>query len=303
MAHATMEPMNCTASLTDARCEVWAPTQGQEMTQVVLSQALSLPRDKVRVNRTYSAAALDGGLWPILPSRPPCVKGDRPSGQSRLDSRRVVDFAFQPSFYRSDTMTVEEMSSVESLPQMSPVLARAMQRTLVPPITFENAHLEAYGRTIPRDTVGGDLVDLVASDRDVVAYVADVSGHGASAGMLMGMVKTAVRYGLMFGQHLPALLEGINGVLPAVKEPNMYATFAGLRLDGASEMEYIVAANMPLLHYRQSRKDVVRLSMEQFPLGLFPAANYSSGHVTCATGDLVAIFTDGLVETTDACEE
>jgi len=38
-----------------------------------------------------------------------------------------------------------------------------MQRTLVPPITFENAQLEAYGRTISCDAVGGDLVDLVTS--------------------------------------------------------------------------------------------------------------------------------------------
>jgi isoquinoline 1-oxidoreductase beta subunit len=53
MAHATMEPMNCTASVTASGCEVWAPTQGQEMTQNVLSQALGWPREKVLVNRTY----------------------------------------------------------------------------------------------------------------------------------------------------------------------------------------------------------------------------------------------------------
>jgi isoquinoline 1-oxidoreductase subunit beta len=54
MAHATMEPMNCTASVTDAGCDIWAPTQGQEMTQAVLSQVLGLPKEKVRVNRTYA---------------------------------------------------------------------------------------------------------------------------------------------------------------------------------------------------------------------------------------------------------
>ena len=83
----------------------------------------------------------------------------------------------------------------------------------------------------------------------------------------------------------------------------MYATFAGLRSNGSEELEYIVAGNMPVLHYRRSQNDVVRLAMEQFPLGLWPAANYSSGHVTCATGDVFAIFTDGLVETMDAWHE
>jgi serine phosphatase RsbU (regulator of sigma subunit) len=200
-------------------------------------------------------------------------------------------------------MTVREPNFVEHAPDMSVAFARVMQSTLVPPVAYRDARAEAYGRTVPHAAVGGDLVDLVTSASDVIAYVADVSGHGASAGVLMGMLKTAVRYGLMFGQHLPALLEGINRVLPSVKDPAMYATFAGLRLDEASEMEYIIAGNVPLLHYRQSRKDVVRRSMVQFPLGLFPAANYSSGRVNCQAGDLFAIFTDGLVETRDAREE
>jgi serine phosphatase RsbU (regulator of sigma subunit) len=151
--------------------------------------------------------------------------------------------------------------------------------------------------------IGGDLVDLVASDGDVVAYVADVSGHGVSAGMLMGMVKTAVRYGLKCGQNLPALLEGVNGVLPAVKESHMYATFAGLRLKNTGELEYITAGHMPLLHYRRDRRTVARLAMEQFPLGMFPAARYTSGRVSYGAGDLLAVFTDGLVETTDASED
>ena len=58
-------------------------------------------------------------------------------------------------------------------------------------------------RMIPKDDVGGDLADLVEDGRDVTAYVADVSGHGLRAGVLMGMIKTAVRYGLLLGQPLP----------------------------------------------------------------------------------------------------
>jgi sigma-B regulation protein RsbU (phosphoserine phosphatase) len=178
-----------------------------------------------------------------------------------------------------------------------------MQRILAPPIHFTNSRFEVYGRTIPQDALGGDLADLVASDFEAVAYVADVSGHGTPAGVLMGMVKTAARYGLMFGQPFPELLEGINRVLPSVKEPFMYATFAGLRLGIANEVEYAIAGNMPVLHYRESRHEVVRLSMEQFPLGLFPSPGYASNKVRCDTGDLFALFTDGLVETADAWEE
>lgn len=177
--------------------------------------------------------------------------------------------------------------------------AHEIQTTLVPPITHQGAGLEAYGRTVPSDGVGGDLVDLVVADGRVIVYVADVSGHGIPAGLLMGMVKTAMRQGLLFGQPLPTLLDGVNHVLPAVKEPVMYATLAALRFDGSTEVEYITAGHLPLLHYRRSKQDVARCGIEQFPLGMFGAGAYKSKRVQCEPGDLFAIVTDGLTETTD----
>jgi isoquinoline 1-oxidoreductase beta subunit len=58
LAHATMEPMNCTARVTADSCEVWAPTQGQELTQLVISQLLGLPKERVTIHRTL----LGGGF-------------------------------------------------------------------------------------------------------------------------------------------------------------------------------------------------------------------------------------------------
>jgi len=58
MAHATMEPMNCTARTTDDRCEIWGPIQGQKMVQLEVAGALKLSPEKVVVNRTL----LGGGF-------------------------------------------------------------------------------------------------------------------------------------------------------------------------------------------------------------------------------------------------
>jgi isoquinoline 1-oxidoreductase beta subunit len=57
-AHATMEPMNCTVHLTANRCEIWAPTQGMEMTHLVAKQVTGLPDDAIVIHRTY----LGGGF-------------------------------------------------------------------------------------------------------------------------------------------------------------------------------------------------------------------------------------------------
>src|SRR5262249_47442795 len=58
LAHATMEPMNCTARVDETGCDVWAPTQGQELAQIVAGKVLGLPAEKVRIHRTL----LGGGF-------------------------------------------------------------------------------------------------------------------------------------------------------------------------------------------------------------------------------------------------
>ncbi|HKA42218.1 MAG TPA: molybdopterin cofactor-binding domain-containing protein [Burkholderiales bacterium] len=51
-AHVTMEPMNCTALVTADKCEIWAPTQGQELAFVALKSVLGMRDDQISVNRT-----------------------------------------------------------------------------------------------------------------------------------------------------------------------------------------------------------------------------------------------------------
>src|SRR5262249_38661178 len=58
MAHATMEPMNCTAHATDDRCDIWGPIQGQALVRFEVAAALKMPPDKAFVNRTL----LGGGF-------------------------------------------------------------------------------------------------------------------------------------------------------------------------------------------------------------------------------------------------
>jgi len=58
LAHATMEPMNATASVTDNGVEIWAPTQGQGIIPLVVGGILGMPPEKVRVHTTF----LGGGF-------------------------------------------------------------------------------------------------------------------------------------------------------------------------------------------------------------------------------------------------
>src|SRR5215472_91382 len=58
LAHATMEPMNCTARVSGDTVEIWAPTQGQEITRLTLAGAFKLPKENIQVSRTL----LGGGF-------------------------------------------------------------------------------------------------------------------------------------------------------------------------------------------------------------------------------------------------
>ncbi len=156
--------------------------------------------------------------------------------------------------------------------------------------------------SFPSDNVGVDIVDVVEMpDGGLFAYVADIAGHGLSAGILMGMLKASVRTQLLGEVSPSAIFERLNRVLPAVKEDHMYAACTALRLPatgatGTLAIEYAIAAQPPILHFRVDGGCVSRLSDEQLPVGLLPHATYGSHTVHVQPNDLLLIATDGILE-------
>jgi sigma-B regulation protein RsbU (phosphoserine phosphatase) len=195
----------------------------------------------------------------------------------------------------------EGVASVRMQTELS--LAHGIQATLVPTVSFQNASFELYGKSVPSTEMGGDLIDVIESGGGLVAYVADISGHGLPAGQLMGMLKTAMRLAVQFRQMPVAALESVDRVLPDLKEPEMFATLALLRFDGSSEAEYALAGHPPILHYRHGSRDTARLSMEQLPLGIFSGGSYASKRVIYSPGDIFLMITDGISEVSNARNE
>jgi len=182
-------------------------------------------------------------------------------------------------------------------------LAHGIQQTLVPTIDTCYSDYEIYGVSLPSDKVGGDLVDFVPlPNGSAFAYVADIAGHGLSAGILMGMMKTAVRTQLLDLPETNLVLERLNQVLPQVKEPHMYATCAALRLNvngSSGRVQYAIAGHPPLLHASAATQTVTLLADEQLPIGLLPVAEYRT-HETClAPNDVLLVATDGILEAED----
>jgi hypothetical protein len=180
-------------------------------------------------------------------------------------------------------------------------LAQGIQQTLVPIIDLRSARTEIYGVSLPSTEVGGDLVDVVVlPDGSVFAYVADVSGHGLPAGILMGMIKTAVHTQLFDLPSPTAVFDRLNEVLPAVKEQNMYATCTALRVfenepGRTCRVEYAIAGQPAMLH-TSSDASVSRLADQQLPLGLLAGPPYNGHIVELQPGDVLLVATDGILE-------
>lgn len=183
-------------------------------------------------------------------------------------------------------------------------LAGEIHRALAPPLERRAGGLEFAGLSHPSGEVGGDLLDWVATDAGWLAYIADVSGHGVAAGVLMGVVKSAAHAWLAAAAGSAAngsassdgLLPGLNRVLCELLPPESYVTFAALTPAAGGRLRYAAAGHPPLLHYRAAAGSITPVGVENFPLGMFADASFASVEVDCAPGDILAIFTDGLTE-------
>jgi phosphoserine phosphatase RsbU/P len=183
-------------------------------------------------------------------------------------------------------------------------LAQGIQKTLVPVVDWHSSNVQIYGVSVPSAEVGGDLVDVVPlPDGSIFAYLADVSGHGLPAGILMGMIKTAVRTQLFDLPSPTAVFERLNEVLPSVKEPHMYATCTALRIhpgsNRACHLEYAIAGQPDMLHASCSTGSISRLGDQQLPLGLMAGPPYNGHSVRLGPGDVLLVATDGILEAAD----
>ena len=178
-------------------------------------------------------------------------------------------------------------------------LARDIHRVLVPPLGLRLGDVQFSGRSLASGDVGGDLMDVVdLGDGAWIAYVADVSGHGVSSGLLMGMVKSAVRMRVRSGATASELLTDLNTVLEPLKSPAMFVTLAVITRDASGRMAYSLAGHLPILRIRPDGR-VEQLSISHLPVGMMPGTTFGEAPLTLERGETLAMLTDGLIEVFD----
>ncbi len=183
--------------------------------------------------------------------------------------------------------------------QTEMTLAKQIQVNLVPHIDQRASKLELFGNAVPSSAMGGDLLDVVEENGAVGLFVADVAGHGVQAGVLMGMIKSAIRMQLLTSSSLESLLNNLNQVVLQLQKPELLVTLACMRFDESRRVEYVLAGHLPILHYQRGGGAVGKLSKRHLPLGVLSKETYGSQSVEFSRGDLFVLLTDGLTEVVD----
>ncbi|HSB62193.1 MAG TPA: SpoIIE family protein phosphatase [Vicinamibacteria bacterium] len=175
-------------------------------------------------------------------------------------------------------------------------IAREIQRSLFPPLYPDVPGFEVAAESRSCFEVGGDSYDWIQLGGDRLALVvADVSGKGTPASILMASVHASVR--ALAGTAAPArLVERLNRFLFASTQANKYVTLFYAELDPASRrLAYVNAGHVP--PYRLAPDGTVSRLLEGGPaLGLLDGASYEAGEVSLQPGDAVAMVTDGVTE-------
>jgi sigma-B regulation protein RsbU (phosphoserine phosphatase) len=187
-------------------------------------------------------------------------------------------------------------------------IAREIQSWLMPAAPPSVPGVEIAFTTRPANTVAGDYYDaffrpLEGRER-LLLVVADVAGKSVPAALLMATLQASLR--------TLAALPG--SLLELTARLNQYAcaqNLGGRRFTTAflAELEpetgrlsYVNAGhNWPVL--RRASGTTERLETGGLPLGIMAAAPYQSGSTRLSAGDLLLIFTDGLVEAEDEREQ
>lgn len=240
------------------------------------------------------------GIFSMIARWPPALflenKGLRLEGIAVVACIGIGYFLFV-RFIRSETARSERLRAELAL-------AAQIHRTLVPPLDLRAPGAEVFGRSEPSTEMGGDLIDAVEHAGATDLYLADVAGHGVKAGVLMGMVKSAVRMRMIGdgpGPPLEHVVSDLNRAVCQVSTPEMFVTFAALRLprggSGPSQsIELVLAGHLPALVVRAGASRCEQVGNDSLPLGVTDTEEFRATRLDLGPGDLVVLYTDGLTE-------
>jgi sigma-B regulation protein RsbU (phosphoserine phosphatase) len=196
----------------------------------------------------------------------------------------------------------EEQTLMSMLEEMR--MATQIQADLLPKEIPGCRGYQLSGLSIPAKSVGGDYYDFVKMDESKVAFcIADVSGKGMPAALLMANIQASIRGQAFYKAQCRDAVFFTNNLLYASTDPSKYATLCYCILDtGSHVLSFCNAGHNPPLLF-SPKGEYIRLTDGGIVTGMIPGFPYMESRVEISAGSVLVLFTDGVTEAMNTREE
>ncbi len=231
-------------------------------------------------------------------NKQPYTEADREFGGG-LAAQAAV--SFDNAWHFRDTLIKQQM-------EKEVALAANIQRDLFPSVLPELAHSDVAATNKQAKQVGGDYYDVLpiqehGPNLPHLLCVVDISGKGMFAALLMSNIQATLRALLSQGQSLSDVAQKANNLLHATTPANRYATAFLNQYDPVTgNCQWVNCGHNDGVVLRKSG-EVELLQCSNIALGLFPKMVYDTQTFNLQSGDLLAIYSDGVTEANNMAEE
>lgn len=178
-------------------------------------------------------------------------------------------------------------------------LSSRLQAEMAAPPPPETPGFQMAAKSLAAREIGGDYTEFVQASGGVRTLVlADASGKGVPAALLIGAFRTVLR---MFADKFDSAgrcLQILNRALCVCVKPGSFVTATALSFGAADGTVRLAGAgHVETLLYRAADRSVETYGADAMPLGIDPAARFSERSVALNEGDAVLVVSDGVTET------
>src|SRR5215217_9062429 len=179
-------------------------------------------------------------------------------------------------------------------------VARQVQLELLPAHDPELPGYDMSAYNFPTEEVSGDYYDWVQIyDDELGIVIADVSGKGVPAAILMAFLRSSLRAATHIGYATNVSLAKVNYLLWESIERNQFVTAFHAILDASNRtLSYSNAGHNPPIHFKAGG-EVQFIEYGEQPLGMFKGTRYHQYHLLLEPGDIMVLYTDGVTEAAD----
>jgi len=270
------------------------PSNPQEsMARLALRTVIAIPIDKLPVIEAIDVtiASRQGELLGVLylDSRAPT------SAFSDLDREVLRTLAREAATVVENARLFASARAKARLDHEIQIASEIQQRLL--PGSLPNLPgVAVAGSTLACYSVGGDCFDVIELGAGRYGFfVGDVSGKGISAALMATLLQGVFFTTATMDIPICEIFSRVNKYLAEHTVESRYATvFYGV-LEPNGCFEYVNAGHVPPL-IRRRNGQLEALGSENFPVGLFPFAEFQSARVALAPGEWIVIYTDGVSE-------